>query len=284
MQVRRVAITAYRWVEQFFEPRQIFRAARGLFWYASDWRRYAALQGAEQLSLSESYPQLHDRVGFTPVDPHYFYGNGWAMRRVVAQHPTMHVDVGSQAIFVNLLAATIPVIFVDYRPLAGVMDGVLRVGASILALPFADRSVQSLSCLHVAEHIGLGRYGDPLDPEGTRRAGVELARVLRPGGHLLISTLGEYYAARKRLTGSEREAFANGRLVVLYVIPVGRPRVCFNAHRVHSPQTIRGYFASLDLVEFSAVQDDGRYKEHADPATLATAEYACGLFHFRKPS
>src|SRR5689334_20896954 len=44
----------------------------------------------------------------------------------------------------------------------------------------------------------------------------ELLRVLRPGGLLLISTLGEYYASRNRLTPSERDSFADGNLVVLY--------------------------------------------------------------------
>ena len=43
--------------------------------------------------------------------------------------------------------------------------------------PFGDRSVPSLSCLHVVEHVGLGRYGDPLDPQGSIKAMRELQRV-----------------------------------------------------------------------------------------------------------
>lgn len=91
------------------------------------------------------------------------------MRRVTANKPPYHVDVASQVLFANLLAATRPVLFVDYRPLHVALSGLHSLGGSILALPFADNSVGSLSCLHVAEHIGLGRYGDPLDPEGTKR-------------------------------------------------------------------------------------------------------------------
>jgi len=99
-----------------------------------------------------------------------FYVNGWAMRRVVAQRPARHVDLGSQIIFPNLLGAVIPVVFVAYRPLHANLSGLDCVGADILQLPFGDNTVGSLSCLHVAEHIGFGRYGDPLNPLGTREA------------------------------------------------------------------------------------------------------------------
>src|SRR2546430_12288402 len=48
--------------------------------------------------------------------------------------------------------------------------------------PFGDLELSSVSCLHVAEHIGLGRYGDAIDPLGTRKAIGELARVLAVDG------------------------------------------------------------------------------------------------------
>ena len=47
--------------------------------------------------------------------------------------------------------------------------------------------MESISCLSVVEHIGLGRYGDALDPFGTVKAINELKRVLTKGGLLLIS-------------------------------------------------------------------------------------------------
>jgi hypothetical protein len=62
------------------------------------------LPGAEPLRLADAYPQLHDRTGTTGIDAHYFYINGWAMRRIVAQRPAQHVDIGSETMFVNLLA------------------------------------------------------------------------------------------------------------------------------------------------------------------------------------
>ena len=51
----------------------------------------------------------------------------------------------------------------------------------VLILPFEDESVESLSCMHVVEHIGLGRYGDILDPDGDSKAISELKRALAVG-------------------------------------------------------------------------------------------------------
>ena len=124
----------------------------------------------------------------------------------------------------------------------------------MLALPFADRSLESVSCLHVAEHIGLGRYGDELNPEGTRKAAAELQRVLQPGGRLLFS------------------------------LPVGRPRLCFNAHRIHSPEQIVAMFPELELVEFSGVDDAGSSSVTARSQSSSGSRYACGMFHFTRPA
>ena len=242
-----------RWFSSFFDPVSIFRSFAAFPGYVAAWRRYARVPGAEQIRLLDAYPCLHDRTRHSGIDSHYFYANGWTMRRIIAQGSPYHVDVGSQTIFANLLAATVPVVFVDYRPLQASLSGLTCIGSDILALPFRDASIHSLSCLHVAEHIGLGRYGDNLNPSGTRLACAELARVLAPGGNL-------YFA-----------------------LPVGHPRVYFNAHRVHTPDTILEYFAKLHLEEFSGVHDDGHFVERAELTEFLDSDYACGFFWFRRP-
>jgi len=175
------------------------------------------------------------------------------MERITQNRAKHHIDVGSDVRFVTMLTTHLPVTFVDIRPLeAEGIEHLASMAGSILELPFADASVESLSCLHVAEHIGLGRYADPLDPSGTRRACAELARVLAPGGNLFFS------------------------------LPVGRSRVCFNAHRVHSPRQILDYFRDLDLAEFVAVDDHGNLLHNLQPNQMAVAEYGCGLFWFQR--
>jgi len=216
--------------------------------------RYSQLPGAEVIQLINTYPQLHDLSSTTSFDAHYFYVNAWAVRRILSNKPDRHVDIASQTILANLLSAVIPVIFVDYRPLQAKLEGLDCVGGTIVQLPFPDYSIESLSCLHVAEHIGLGRYGDPLDPQGTKKAAKELSRVLAPGGNLF------------------------------FAVPVGKPRLCFNAHRIHTAETILEYFSELELVEFSGVHDDGRFVEHVDLSEFRDSLYACGMFWFRRTS
>ena len=165
--MKQIAIWFYRLLAPVCDPLHLIR---GLFSYPrfiGDWRQYVRLSGVETLRFADVYPQLHDRTRKTDIDAHYFYTNGWAMRRIVAQRPVQHVDIGSQTMFVNLLSVVLPVTFVDYRPLEACMDGLTNFSGDILDLPLDNGSIESLSCLHVAEHIGLGRYGDALNPSQT---------------------------------------------------------------------------------------------------------------------
>lgn len=209
---------------------------------------------SEPLRWRDAWPQLADRLSVSPYDSHYFHQDVWAARRVAELQPKRHVDVGSRVDYVGFLTALCDVTFVDIRPLEAGVDRLDSLAASALDLPFNDQSIESISCLHVAEHIGLGRYGDPLDPLGTRRAAGELQRVLAPGGQLLFSG------------------------------PVGHPRVCFNAHRIHAPTSILAMFEELDLVEFSGIDDAGVFRRFRSLEELAACHYGCGLYRFVRAS
>jgi SAM-dependent methyltransferase len=161
--------------------------------------------------------------------------------------------VGSDLRVVGAVSGFVPTTFIDLRPAAISMPGLDARAGDVTRLPFADGSLPSVSCLHVVEHIGLGRYGDPLDRDGTERACRELARVIAPGGRLYLST------------------------------PVGRPRVEFNAHRISAPERVIELVAPLRLRSFAWVDDAGRFQADATPQDAATARYACGLFEFDAP-
>ena len=211
------------------------------------------MDGAEPIRLSETYPCLFDNEAKTRFDSHYFYQGIWAFKKILQVRPKLHVDVGSYVYFVGLITAVTKVHFVDIRPLdAPGLTNFESIQGSILQMPYETGSLESLSCLHVAEHIGLGRYGDPLDPLGTKKAAEELSRCLAKGGHLLFS------------------------------LPVGKPRLCFNAHRIHSPKQILDYFGDLTLVELSGTDDNKRFIEGIDIDILEASKYACGLFWFTK--
>lgn len=101
--------------------------------------------------------------------------------------PVEHIDIGSHHKFVAHLSKVVNLTMVDIRPLSLQLNSIKFVEGSILKLPFADNSISSLSSICVIEHIGLGRYGDPIDPDGSKKALVEITRVLKSGANLYIS-------------------------------------------------------------------------------------------------
>ncbi len=161
-------------------------AAWKRFWRS--YRQYKRLLLKAGLKLPLVFlPCLGDDTAQTPIEPIYFYQDSWAFEKIVQARPNQHVDVGSQNKFVALLSKVVPVTMVDIRPLSLPLDSLRFQAGSILEMPFADGSLESVSSLCVIEHIGLGRYGDPLDTAGTEKALAELKRVMAPGGNLYLS-------------------------------------------------------------------------------------------------
>ncbi len=118
------------------------------------------------LRWNDRYPCFEDRTKATDFDRHYVYHTAWAARILAKTRPQEDVDISSYIYFSALVSAFIPMRFYDYRPAALALSN-LEVGrADLLCLSFPNDSISSLSCMHVVEHIGLGRYGDPLDPDG----------------------------------------------------------------------------------------------------------------------
>lgn len=200
----------------------------------------------------ESYPCLSDATPSTTFDPHYFHQAAWLARCLAGARPARHVDIGSEVGMIAVLSAFVPVDFVDYRPIEVTLSGLTPKAGNLTCLDMPGGSISSLSCLHVIEHVGLARYGDPLDPAGHLEAAAELTRVLAPGGNLYVS------------------------------VPVGRERTCFNAHRVFSRRTVERMFEPLRLENFSLVDDTGDIRAGASEDQVDACEYGCGLFHFRK--
>ena len=227
----------------------------GLFYlprYFSHLYRYSRKLSSRQLFFKDLYPCLYDQTVETPFDSHYFYQSAWLSRELKKLNPSRHVDIGSSVMMVGVLSAQVDTLFLDFRPLAVDLPGLTSMAGTILDLPFPSQSVPSVSCLHVLEHIGLGRYGDPLDAFGSEKAASELQRIVANEGSLFLS------------------------------VPVGRQRTCFNAHRVFYPQTITTFFSELELISFSYVDDDGNFYVDQPLDLASSLEYGCGMFHFKK--
>lgn len=222
-----------------------------------DWLRFKKLGG--KAPILDFYPCLHDRMASTGIDSHYFFQAIWGFKRIQSELPESHVDVGSDVRWVGMLTCITQVSFIDIRPLQIQLDNYEGKAGSIIALPYEDDSLSSVSSLHVIEHIGLGRYGDPIDPEGSHKACAELIRVLAPGGKLYVS------------------------------LPIGDSRVQFNGQRIFSISDVLTLFLGLELVELSIVDTFGKFREHVslggvDLGQYQGLDYGLGMFVLLKPT
>jgi hypothetical protein len=210
------------------------------------------------INWHDRWPCLSDNTTSTGFDRHYVYHPAWAARIIKETNPTVHIDISSSLHFCSMLSAFLPVEFYDYRPTKLVLSGLKSKHIDLLRLHFGNNSITSLSCMHTVEHVGLGRYGDPIDYDGDLKAMAELARVLAINGNLL------------------------------FVVPVGnKPIIQFNAHRIYTKEQVIGQFSNLglDLKEFTLIPEneiDGGLVLDPSQELLSKQKYACGCFLFTK--
>ncbi len=211
------------------QPRRLIAALRG-------WRRYS--RDREAFSLADkpgAFPWGNELPILTEWDEAsgslgaYFYQDQLVARWIYEASPVRHVDIGSRLDgFIGSLSVFREVEVIDIRPQPLAVRNVRFQQLDLMdELPDAWIScTDSLSCLHTIEHFGLGRYGDPIDPEGHLKGIEQLKRMVEPGGIFYLST------------------------------QIGPQRVEFNAHRVFSPDTLIGWFGDGWQVERYAVVDE----------------------------
>lgn len=245
--VRSAVITL---VNQFGLNVHWIRGLRRLMTFRREYSVFCEMnqRGVFTLRGGDILPCLLDRTATTPVEPVYFLQDTWFAGKIAAIQPASHVDVGSSAKTMALVAQFVPVTMVDIRPVDIEVSGFSFVTGSVLALPFHDATLSSLSSLCVIEHIGLGRYGDALDARGSERAAAELVRVLAHGGDLYVS------------------------------VPVDSEcRIYFNAHRAFTRDYLLATFSGLELVEERYIYGRALYPRY-EPAR----GFGTGLYHFRR--
>jgi hypothetical protein len=240
-----------------FDPRRFLKNVIGLPGFIRDSFSYTEQSPPPtfRIHFADLFPVLDQRSQAAGVlGGHYFHQDLWAARKICLRRPAKHIDIGSRIDgFVAHLLSFMPVTVIDIREIESTVSGLdfIRDDATLLR-NFPDSSIPSVSSLHAAEHFGLGRYSDSIDPYACFRFMASLQRVLCAEGTLYFS------------------------------VPIGRERVDFNAHRVFQPKTVLSAFSDLLLVSFSYVDDAGHLHENQDPTTIPEIEYGCGLFEFTK--
>ncbi len=235
---------AFQYLTFYWTYRRFLRTCPGAPRFKAGWGR------------SRAY--LRDATITTGFSRHYVYHPAWAVRVLQQTAPAEHVDISSTLHFCSILSAFLPVRFYDFRPAALELSNLTSERTDLTHLHFASNSLPSLSCMHTVEHIGLGRYGDPLDYDGDLKAMRELSRVLAVGGNLL------------------------------FVVPVAaRALVRFNADRTYTKKLVVETFAGfgLTLKEFTLIPDygeDGGLVPDPSDELLSRQHCGCGCFWFTK--
>ncbi len=191
---------------------------------------------------------------------HYFHQDLIVSQSVFAKSPQKHVDVGSRVDgLVAHIASFREIEVLDIRPLTSISNNIKFTQCNLLYLPENLKNYcDSLSCLHVIEHIGLGRYGDQLDPDGHIKGIASLHFILKKDGILYFS------------------------------VPIGPTRIEFNAHRVFGVKYLIDILVPLfEIISFSYVDDNGSLHENiqlSEDLIMSNCEcnYGCGIFFLKK--
>ena len=221
--------------------------------FLSFWKEYNKYQQSNSntnFEVDQKYwlPCLTDRTTYTPLNAVYFLQDTWAANKIFQLKPNHHYDIGSSVKSIGIISQFVPVTMVDIRPIDIELTNLFFKQGSILNLPFQDNSIESLSSLCVIEHIGLGRYGDPIDPWGSEKAIREIKRVVKPEGTLLIS------------------------------LPVDeKNKIYFNAHRAFTREYIVKLFDGFELVE-----EKYQYKRKLYDNYDKDKKFGTGLYMFKK--
>lgn len=213
-----------------------------------------------QLYIEKTWPLItqYDKPA-SSIQPFYFQFEQWCAEQIYCLRPKHHYNIGGRMEgFINrLMTFGQKVTMIDIRPLELHLDGLDFICADAVTLEnIEDESIESLSCLGCVESYGLGRWGDPVDPQAWYKGLKSMQRVTKSGGRVYIAT------------------------------PVGKERLEFNARRVFSPTTIAETMNEMELEEFSVAETNNlsfikncdlhKYDEHEGTAQIL------GCFCFRK--
>ena len=249
----------------FDELLRLRSLARDFYRYYRNKRRYFSLVASSQsgslFKQTNNFPCYSDhrnKAGDLPK--HYFQQDLYIARQIFLANPIRHIDVGSRIDgFVSHVAAFREIEAVDIRSMGAINENI-----KFLQLDITDKDsipheiCDSLSCLHTIEHIGLGRYGDVINPDGWLTALDNLLAMLKPGGVLYLSA------------------------------PIGEGSVEFDAHRLFLiSDLLETVSQRASITKVAVIGDDDRFMSSTDCDSYIKhgqirVTYGCAIITARK--
>jgi hypothetical protein len=235
---------------------------RGLPFYFKDFINLKKqMKSNNDFVFGNFFPILNERnsEGGT-LNGHYFHQDLLVAQKIFKNNPLRHIDIGSRIDgFVAHVATFREIEVFDIRPIENSVKNIVFKQADLMQLPpNMIECCDSLSALHVIEHFGLGRYGDPIDIDGHIKAINNLYLMLKPNGRFYFS------------------------------VPIGKPRIEFNAHRVFSIKYLLEILNTKYIIDdFHYVNDEGVLFMNAELNDISiitnfNCNYGCGIFELIK--
>ncbi len=187
------------------------------------------------VKFSKPLPEIYDpQKESGSASGHYYHQDLLVANKIFKKSPEIHLDIASRidGFVSHLLSFEQKLLIGDIRPL-----DIKNENCDFIQINLLDenecsklKKFKSISCLHAIEHMGLGRFGDPIDYLGHLKAINNLSKLLSVSGILYLSH------------------------------PLGQKgRIQFNAHRIISLGEAFEIFRNCNLTveEFAYVDDKG---------------------------
>lgn len=230
--------------------------------YLKDYKKLQkSLKDNSDFKFGKFFPILDERKSESgAMKSHYFQQDLLVARKIFNNNPVRHIDIGSRIDgFVAHVAIFREIEVFDIRPLESKIKNIIFTQADLMMLP--ENMIEccdSISSLHVIEHFGLGRYGDPIDRNGHIKAIDNIYKILKKNG------------------------------IFFFSVPIGPQRIEFNAHRVFNLKYLMNLFKDkFEIVCFDYVDDSGDLHENIqlnddNSNNNFGCNYGCGIFQLRK--
>lgn len=234
---------------------------RDATWYRHDYKEFCKKSGGGEFPIKDSLPCLYDKddnAGNTYS--HYFLQDLYVAQKIYEHRPEKHVDVGSRVDgFVAHVATFREIELLDIRKMESTIPHVFFSQLDLMnEQDVPENYCDSISSLHALEHFGLGRYGDPIDPEGHLKGFRSISKMLKTNG------------------------------IFYFSVPIGVQRIEFNAHRIFGmPYLLKLVSANYDIESFAYIEDKGVLHRQVELTEVAIntsfgCNCGCAIFELRK--
>lgn len=213
------------------------RSFSQLLWYfkSSSKLKKQLKQEGDDFIFTNNYPCLLDKYASGGIaSGAYFNHDLYVAQKIFEQQPVKHLDIGSRIDgFVAHVATYRKIEVIDIREINAKVKNITFIKKDLMIDDETFHNYcDSLSCLSVLEHLGLGRYGDTLDINGHKKGLLNISKIVKQGGICYIS------------------------------VPIGEQKIEFNAHRIFSIRYLLDLYEEyFSLHSFAYIDDKGEFFE-----------------------